>query len=203
MTARMLISQRRHFASIGCAQRLHGWTWLRTASAHSLTHTSADPPPPSRPPRSRSRRSAFLASDNIITHLLARHFPELHAGYGLMGVDTLHVFPETLAVAAEVEAAYGKRVSWFKPTGLATRAEFEVRAPPVFGLPRAQRRGQCAAPGRGRGREASPTPHCGLTLPPPSPLPPPPPTRAPPTPRAGQARHQRHLPRRQAVARRL
>jgi len=41
-------------------------------------------------------------------------------------VDTLHLFPETLQVAAAVEAKYGKPAAWFKPLGAETRAEFEA-----------------------------------------------------------------------------
>lgn len=40
-------------------------------------------------------------------------------------VDTLHLFPETLEVAAAVEAKYAKPATWFKPLGAETRAEFE------------------------------------------------------------------------------
>lgn len=47
-------------------------------------------------------------------------------GAGLLGVDTLHLFPETHVVAAAVEARYGKKISWFKPAGCTTRAEFEA-----------------------------------------------------------------------------
>lgn len=45
-----------------------------------------------------------------------------------MGVDTLHVFPETREVAAEVESAYGKKIAWFKPAGLNTYEEFVASA---------------------------------------------------------------------------
>lgn len=44
-----------------------------------------------------------------------------------MGVNTLHLFDETLDVAAAMEARYGKRIEWFKPTGCETRADFEAR----------------------------------------------------------------------------
>lgn len=44
-----------------------------------------------------------------------------------MGVNTLHLFDETLAVAATMEARYGKKIDWFKPVGCETRADFEAK----------------------------------------------------------------------------
>jgi sulfate adenylyltransferase len=71
--------------------------------------------------------TAWLATDNIVVHLLHKHFPELFQGFSLLAVDTLHLFPSTLAVAAEVQAKYGKTASVFRPVGCATRADFVAR----------------------------------------------------------------------------
>jgi len=69
--------------------------------------------------------SAWLATDNIVVHLLRKHFPEMK--WSLLGVDTLHLFPETHAVAAAVQARYGVAAALYKPVGCATRADFEAR----------------------------------------------------------------------------
>lgn len=71
--------------------------------------------------------SAWLATDNIVVHLLHKHFPEVFSGFSLLAVDTLHLFPETHAVKAAVEAKYGKPARVFKPAGCETRADFEAR----------------------------------------------------------------------------
>ena len=67
--------------------------------------------------------SAWLATDNIVVHLLRKHFPEMQ--WSLLGVDTLHLFPETHAVAAAVQAKYGIKAAFHKPIGCETRADFE------------------------------------------------------------------------------
>ena len=46
---------------------------------------------------------------------------------GLLAVDTLHLFPETHAVAAAVQAKYGKAAAVFKPLGCDTRADFTAK----------------------------------------------------------------------------
>jgi 3'-phosphoadenosine 5'-phosphosulfate sulfotransferase (PAPS reductase)/FAD synthetase len=71
--------------------------------------------------------TAWLATDNIIVHLLHKHFPEVLSGMGLLAVDTLHLFPETHAVAAAVQQKYGKAAAVFKPAGLSTQAEFTAK----------------------------------------------------------------------------
>ena len=71
--------------------------------------------------------TAWLATDNIIVHLLPRHYPELLRGMGLLAVDTLHLFPETHAVAAEVQRKYGKAAAVFQPLGCATREDFNAK----------------------------------------------------------------------------
>lgn len=45
----------------------------------------------------------------------------------LLAVDTLHLFPETLACAAAVQARYRTVAALFKPQGLDSRAAFEAR----------------------------------------------------------------------------
>ena len=69
--------------------------------------------------------SAWLATDNTVVHLLHKHFPELFKGFSLLGVDTLHLFPETLAVAELVQRKYGKKAAIYKPIGCETLADFE------------------------------------------------------------------------------
>ena len=71
--------------------------------------------------------SAWLATDNVFVALMRQHYPELLDGMGLLGVDTLHLFPETLDVAARVQAKYGKRAAEYKPADVSTRAEFVAR----------------------------------------------------------------------------
>lgn len=68
--------------------------------------------------------TAWLATDNIFVHLLAKYYPLALNGLGLLAVDTLHLFPETHAVAAEVQKKYNKPAHWVKPLGVSTRAEF-------------------------------------------------------------------------------
>ena len=46
---------------------------------------------------------------------------------GLLGVDTLHLFPETHVVAAAVQAKYAKTAAIFKPLGLETTAAFTAK----------------------------------------------------------------------------
>ncbi len=67
--------------------------------------------------------SAWLATDNIVVHLLRKHFPEMQ--WSLLAIDTLHLFPETIAVAREVQEKYKIRARFFKPLGCETRADFE------------------------------------------------------------------------------
>lgn len=71
--------------------------------------------------------SAWLATDNIVVHLLHKHYPEHLRNFTLLGVDTLHLFPSTLEVAAAVQAKYGKKASGFKPAGCETRADFVAK----------------------------------------------------------------------------
>lgn len=73
--------------------------------------------------------SAWLATDNIVVHLLHKHYPELLRGMTLLGVDTLHLFDDTHTVARQVQAKYGKPALVTKPRGCETREDF-VR---VFG----------------------------------------------------------------------
>ena len=81
--------------------------------------------------------TAWLASDNTIVHLLAQHFPTLFANSGLLAVDTLHLFPETLEVAERVQRRYGKRAAVFRPLGLETRADFVAKYGEAEAMPNA------------------------------------------------------------------
>jgi len=65
-----------------------------------------------------------LATDNIVVHLLHKHFPEILRNFSLLAVDTLHLFPSTHEVAADVQKKYGKNASSFKPLGCLTREDF-------------------------------------------------------------------------------
>lgn len=71
--------------------------------------------------------TAWLATDNIIVHLLRKHFPELLDGSGLLAVDTLHLFPETYKVAEEVQKKYNKKAYVTKPLGCETTADFDAK----------------------------------------------------------------------------
>lgn len=68
--------------------------------------------------------TAWLATDNIIVHLLHKYFPEFFHNSGLLAVDTLHLFPETLQVAKAVQSKYNKPAAVYKPLGLNTREDF-------------------------------------------------------------------------------
>ncbi len=71
--------------------------------------------------------SAWLVSDNAIVALLHDHFPEVLKGMDLVGVDTLHLFPETHDVTDAVQAKYKKTAKIYKPKGLSTRADFNAK----------------------------------------------------------------------------
>lgn len=73
--------------------------------------------------------SAFLVTDNVIVDLFCRYLPALRPT--LVSVDTLHVFPETLAVADAVASRYGMHVRMYKPANCETQADF-VR---LYGTP--------------------------------------------------------------------
>ena len=68
--------------------------------------------------------TAWLLADNIIVHLMNEHFPKIFDGMHIAAVDTLHLFPETHAVADEVQSKYGKPAQIYKPRGILSREEF-------------------------------------------------------------------------------
>jgi len=71
--------------------------------------------------------TAWLVSDNVIVAMLREHFPEVLEGMHLAAVDTMHLFPETHEVAAEVQARYNKEAVVFNPLGVTDRAGFEQK----------------------------------------------------------------------------
>ncbi|KJE91239.1 ATP sulfurylase Ats1 [Capsaspora owczarzaki ATCC 30864] len=66
--------------------------------------------------------SAWLISDNVILDLWHRFFP--NALPSIVGVDTLHLFPETHAVVDEIAARYNVKPLVVKPEGCETLADF-------------------------------------------------------------------------------
>lgn len=68
--------------------------------------------------------TAWLVSDNVIVDLFKRFtkvFPTVAA------VDTLHLFPETHDVIAEMEKTYGFKTALYKPEGCETNADFVAK----------------------------------------------------------------------------
>jgi len=68
--------------------------------------------------------TAWLATDNVFVDLMHKHFPEILKGMHLVAIDTLHLFPETLACAQLVQDKYGKAALWKMPEGVTTLEEF-------------------------------------------------------------------------------
>eukprot|EP01134_Creolimax_fragrantissima_P004556 CFRG4556T1 len=68
--------------------------------------------------------SAFLVSDNVIVDLFHRFSSFMPT---VVGVDTLHIFPETHDVISEMEAKYGFKTVVRKPAGCNTREEFDAK----------------------------------------------------------------------------
>ena len=68
-----------------------------------------------------------VATDNAIVALLHDHFPEVLKGMNLVGIDTLHLFPETHDVCNAVQAKYNKEAIIFKPKGIETIEEFNAK----------------------------------------------------------------------------
>jgi len=71
--------------------------------------------------------TAWLATDNVFVALMRKHFPEVLSGMHLVAIDTLHLFPETLACARLVQEKYGKQAMIKYPSDVTTREEFEAR----------------------------------------------------------------------------
>ncbi|KNC80433.1 hypothetical protein SARC_07204 [Sphaeroforma arctica JP610] len=68
--------------------------------------------------------SAWLVSDNVIVDLFSRFADFMPT---VVGVDTLHLFPETLDVVTEMEAKYNFKAVIRKPEGCNTKEEFEAK----------------------------------------------------------------------------
>merc|ERR1740129_960523 len=71
--------------------------------------------------------TAWLATDNVFVALMRKHFPEALEGMGLVAIDTLHLFPETLECARLVQEKYNKQALWKLPEAVTTREEFVAR----------------------------------------------------------------------------
>jgi phosphoadenosine phosphosulfate reductase len=70
--------------------------------------------------------SAWLATDNVFVALMHEHHPKALQGLSLVAIDTMHLFPETLKCAEEMQAKYGKQALLYTPKGITTRDEFEA-----------------------------------------------------------------------------
>jgi len=70
--------------------------------------------------------SAWLATDNVFVALMHEHHPKALQGLSLVAIDTMHLFPETLQCAEEMQAKYGKKALLYTPKGISTREEFEA-----------------------------------------------------------------------------
>merc|ERR1719436_2507 len=71
--------------------------------------------------------TAWLATDNVFVALMRDHFPEILEGMNLVAIDTLHLFPETLACAKLVQEKYAKQALWKLPSDVSTLEEFRAR----------------------------------------------------------------------------
>jgi 3'-phosphoadenosine 5'-phosphosulfate sulfotransferase (PAPS reductase)/FAD synthetase len=65
--------------------------------------------------------TAWLVSDNVLVDLFLNH---TNFKPTIVAVDTLHLFPETLQVAGEVQKKYGFKAANYKPIGVQNREEF-------------------------------------------------------------------------------
>lgn len=70
--------------------------------------------------------TAWLVTDNVFVSLMHSHFPSILSGMSFVALDTLHLFPETLQCARQVENKYRKRALWKLPNGVCTLEEFEA-----------------------------------------------------------------------------
>jgi sulfate adenylyltransferase len=68
--------------------------------------------------------TAWLVSDNVLVDLLWKH---TNFRPTIVAVDTLHLFPETLQVADEMQEKYGFNAQVYKPFGVNSREEFIVK----------------------------------------------------------------------------
>jgi len=70
--------------------------------------------------------SAWLATDNVFVALMKAHCPQVLDGMTLVAIDTLHLFPDALVTAAEVQSKYEKVAMVKLPKEVTTREEFEA-----------------------------------------------------------------------------
>lgn len=68
--------------------------------------------------------TAYLVSDNVIVDLFKNHTNMMPA---IAGVDTLHLFPQTLQVRDAVQNKYGVKIHEYKPEGCNTLADFNKK----------------------------------------------------------------------------
>lgn len=68
--------------------------------------------------------TAWLNTDNLIVALLSILAPSVFDGVQLVGVDTLHLFPETHAVAEQIQALFHKKALITKPKDVETKEQF-------------------------------------------------------------------------------
>lgn len=71
--------------------------------------------------------TAWLATDNVFVALMREHFPSVLDGMSLVAIDTMHLFPETLACAKLVQDKYNKQALWKMPADVKTREEFQAQ----------------------------------------------------------------------------
>lgn len=71
--------------------------------------------------------TAWLATDNVFVALLRDNRPKVLDGMTLVAIDTLHLFPDALKCAAQVQKKYSKQALMKLPDGVATRDEFEAK----------------------------------------------------------------------------
>merc|ERR1719499_168936 len=71
--------------------------------------------------------TAWLATDNVFVALMRDHFPSVLSGMHLVAIDTMHLFPDTLVCARQVQEKYAKQALWKMPQGVSTREEFEAK----------------------------------------------------------------------------
>jgi phosphoadenylyl-sulfate reductase (thioredoxin) len=75
---------------------------------------------------------ALIAGDVVLLRLLHRLGYLSSGQVKVIFIDTLHLFPETLAFMARCEAAYGFKVHTFHADGFPSRAAFDAKFGPEF-----------------------------------------------------------------------
>jgi len=71
--------------------------------------------------------TAWLNTDNVILALLYQIFPGVFRGMQVVAVDTLHLFPETVRLAEEIQTKYRKPAIITKPSECLTREDFKKK----------------------------------------------------------------------------